>query len=199
MNNVCIIQYAWGEEFLHQVQITSNYTFLGCKNFSYDYRLYTNKPRTNVMWEKPKLILETLNHNYETVIWLDTDCLWLSNEPLDNVNTSCFGMTYHHACSHQSIDHYNAGMIIINNSKETIYLMNEWLNESDDNHQWQEQYALNKIIKRKPHIVCCLENKYNSVCHIPEYSSNNPIIVSWHGTNNRNNKMIEYIKRLNND
>lgn len=199
MNKVCVIQYAWGPEFLHQTQITNGYTLWGCSKYSYDYRFYTRKPSISPVWEKPKLLLETLRDDYETVIWLDTDCLWLANEPIHNLHSTVFGMSYHHSCLFQHTDHYNAGVISIKNSDTTIKVMNEWLNESDDGHPWAEQYALNKILKRNPELVCKLDHKFNSVYDIPDYSSDNPVIVAWHGSNNRNKKMIDYIKGLNND
>lgn len=198
MIRTCVVQYAWGSEFLHQTQITSGYTLWGCSKFNYNYQFFTRKPEVSPVWEKPKILLEVLSQGFDTVVWLDTDCLWLANEPLHDVHKTIFGLTYHHSCAHQRIGHYNAGFIVVNNSEDTIKLMHAWLNESDDGHPWAEQYALNKILSKYPEIVTQLDHKYNSVVHIPEYSSANPVVVAWHGSQNRNEQMINYIKGLNN-
>lgn len=194
----CIIQYAWGSEYLEQLQLTQGYTSWGCSKFNYDYRCFFHTPIRHPYWEKPKLILGALEDNYSTIIWLDTDCLWLANDPLTNTHDGVIGLTWHHICPWQrSMDHYNAGMLIIHNNPNTIDLIKEWSATSDDGHPWGDQYALNKLAKKYPTLFRTLDHKYNSTIHIPDYTSDKPIIVSWHGARNRLQLMKQYIQDIN--
>jgi hypothetical protein len=198
MNKTCIVQYAWGSECLEQTQLTIGYTFWGCSKFKYDYRCYYHEPVRHPVWEKPKLLLKALEDGYESVIWLDSDSLWLADKPLHSIHSKSFGMTYHHVCNQQTLmNHYNAGVIFLNNLKDTIDLVKEWLYTSDDNHQWLEQYALNKILIKHPEYIEKLPHRYNSVVGISEYQEADPIIVSWHGSQNRNNLIRNYIAEMN--
>jgi hypothetical protein len=192
--SVSVIQYAYGSECLQMVALTSRVIMQGCSKYEYKYSCYFNPPCLHPYWEKPFLIKKELENGHEWVVWLDTDCLWLGNEEL-NVPIDNFGMTFHHLCSHQTMmDHYNAGMIIVRNNEKSLELVNEWIHCPDEGHQWHDQYSLNKVLKTHTNCVRNLDHKYNSVQGIPDYSSSNPVIVSWHGQPNRVDKIRQYIQ-----
>lgn len=202
MNTRCLIQYAFGDRYIDQLQITLPYTVANCAKYSYDYLFYNHQPMGHPCWERVDLLIRACLAGYEQIFILDTDTFWLGNEPLHAAITtkSIFNLTYHHACNAQRTGHFNAGAIYLNNVPQTLSLLQEWKQTSDEGHQWAEQYALNKIIytnqvvtRRSYDTLKQLSHRWNSMPHIPEYWEDDPVVVAWHGHPDPNSEMRRFI------
>lgn len=130
-------------------------------------------------WVKAHLMLSAAEKGFDHIVWLDADAIWLYGE-LPKPAT-VFGLTYHDLRVFGE-PHYNAGVMFLNNDhKLAVPRLKQWINTSDDDHKWHDQFALNKILNLDPDLVTRLPHKFNSVEYIPQYRSSNPCIVAWHG------------------
>lgn len=181
MNKTCVVQYAIGKS-LEYLNLTKKLHQQFCKKHNYDYIVKNRNDAPDslhVSWNKPILIKEVCDKEYDHVIWLDSDVIWLG-DCLNHITVKPFGCTFHF-CPVNGGFHFNNGVIVINNSNYTKRLLNEWLNTSDEDHVWAEQWAFNKMIYKNPLSIQILDHAWNSVQHSLNHRSNNPKIVAWHG------------------
>lgn len=175
----CVIQYAGGyytqllaETFaLHQ---------LFCRRHRYDY-LVSTIPWTDrhPYWEKCALLLTAAKKGYEQLVWLDSDTVWHGETLI--LPPTVFGMTRHNE-SNYFPEHYNAGVIYVNNSGgQAIQPLEEWWHTPETDSRSVDQGALNVVVDKTPELVTKLDHRWNSVDYIPEYKATNPAVSAWHG------------------
>lgn len=169
---IALIQYAFGPH-IALLELTKPKHKQMCDRHSIEYYCYEYQPQGHPYWEKPAIIARTLLHGFDKVIWLDADTLWINGNIAEANQTHSLGMTWHHL---EDPSHYNAGAIYINNSKETVELVQEWLATPDDGHKWADQYALNKILNETNTVR--LGHEWNAMSIYP---SDNPNVLAWHG------------------
>lgn len=206
MNSRCVLQYVYGTKYEEQLLLTSDITLSQCMKFGYDYRLCTHTPKRHPCWERVQMLIDAFEAGYMQAFWLDTDSLWVGDEPLHNaiVNDAIFSLTRHHACKYQPTDHFNIGVMYVNNSPHTLEFLHEWNETSDDGSPWYEQYALNKLIytnqtvtKRSYSTLRQISHRWNALPHIPPYWEENPVVISWHGHPYQTQAMEAYLNDRN--
>ena len=58
------------------------------------YHVFNHKPTGHPYWEKPKLMLQMCK-NYDCIIWLDADTLWVDGDLREANHTHPLAMTWH--------------------------------------------------------------------------------------------------------
>jgi len=196
MSRTCVIQYATGEEYTNQLAISGPINYEKAYRHNYDYKLYTHDAgKRGASWERVAIFKELL-HSYDYLIWLDVDSVWYKDEPLlnaiPNMNFT-FYLTKH---NEDPIPHFNLGVMYIQVSSELEECLNIWDNTDDEGHVWWEQYSFLKCCKDPIFSleVCEIPHRWNSLPHIHHYTSQDPVVVSWHGLPNRTQFMKEFLK-----
>lgn len=146
-----------------------------CSKYGYDFHVITertNKSR-GVYWEKVLGIRDAIQ-DYDYVFYLDADTLWLGGE-LFRPETA-IAATIHT----DPMIHYNAGVLYVNSAMASEAI-EAWLSTDDDNHIWQDQYALYKILQSHPQYVTQVGPEWNTLAYT-DYS-HTPKVLAWHGRN----------------
>lgn len=177
----CVLQFGC---YAYTKLIDTSYLhhFRKCLDHGYELIVETEPllPNKRPSWEKVRMIRDALHNGFDKIIWLDADALWLNGE-LHNVNdTHPFGMTWHRNPSYG--DHFNCGVMYINNTPTTVEFVERWHEEPDiPNHPWQDQLAFIKLRNQYPDLIKKLGHTWNSVVGFEGHNVPDPNVIAWHG------------------
>lgn len=205
-NNAVLIQQATGP-FTPLLQLTEAHHRDYCLRHDIDYWcLYgVTSPRARERygfhWEKIRLIQQALEAGYEYVIYLDVDCLIVSEDDLrDGCPTEALGFARHCGDWEKYLpdfvlyDHFNVGAIYVGAGGNVNEFLAEWLARDPEGHCWHEQHALNMLAKEweelndlddldggiEGHLPFAqIDDRWNST-----FNTNmapNPAVLAWHG------------------
>lgn len=165
----------WHEQLL---ELTKERHRALSNKYGYTYQVVTSRTCTrHLYWEKPLAIQRAINDGYSSVAYLDADTVWIDGPLI--VPETPLGAVLHK----DPMDHYNLGVLYVNCQHDrTTELFDLWLNTSDDNHLWHEQYSLYKILQEDPSYMTQIGYEWNSLVY-NELSHPNPFVIAWHGRN----------------
>ncbi len=150
------------------------------------------------VWEKTYLIRLALEAGYEKVIFLDCDCLIVTDEDLrEACPPNAIGCTWHASKDgwksadpegkYNLYDHFNIGAMYISNCEDVRRFVEEWWNTNPGTHCWSGQHAFmlaggNWGMSDDRGCLAKIDTRYNST--FPEQMSEQPAVMAWHGYGN---------------
>lgn len=163
----------------------------GCASrWGYDYHLLTKRtaPQRHPVWEKVRCI-QSVSKDYENVIWLDTDAIWLGEESLE-LEVEQFGAVLHQGPP----KHLNIGVLYCRGGTELAEFCDVWWRQSAHRHPWREQHAFNLLVGAGVASCLSIDCRYNSNFDRRAHQSLAPVVVAWHGMDDRERLMREYLE-----
>jgi hypothetical protein len=212
MNTALLIQqvYPNPSPYLDMFELTKERNIEYCKKHGFDYQhlVGVGDPQYGDFkqgsWTKVELINEALFKNYRYIVWLDIDCMIVDMET--DLRDGCvdgIGVCWHRI---PQGEHWNTGMLYVQNSQAAKDFMADWLSGFPGEFQWREQGVFNKLA-RKSRTVQTISDRWNatitqltpghSVSMVPD-----AVVLGFHGYGNAQQRyefmkatLIETLKR----
>lgn len=196
MNNAVIIQQCWqGDvgglgDYQPLMQLTKERNEAYCKKHGFDfvYHVGTVDPKYADVkkggWVKIELILQALSKGYQYIVWLDPDTL-IKDLDTDLRDGCPKGIG---ACWHRipQLNHWNVGVLFLQNSDETHEFIKDWLKTFPGERQWMEQGEFNKLAMKRS-IVQTISDRWNATFNysiVPD-----AVVLGFHGNGNADTRL----------
>lgn len=177
--------------YLPLIDITRENTLRYCERHQVFYQLSVGLITSDLppAWNRIPLILGCLAAGFETIVWLDADCvivdhtqnIFMSLPPAKSISMAQFSNV-----KWNGIDHYNTGVMIIKNTEDVKNLFS-WVWKQRyvrlPHHYpkfWEQNFILDYLTKINPDMVAPLDHSFN---YIDGLSNPNirPVIKGYHG------------------
>lgn len=147
------------------------------------------EPERHVYWEKPSLIAQALEARYKYIVAMDSDVLIVGEEDLRAAfpERGGIGAVWHGMedwGGKDAYDHFNCGVLYVQNSAMVREFVTDWLREDDQGHYWHDQHAFNNLLRREAYydlLVTEISRRWHSC---PPHFAANPEdaqVMAWHG------------------
>ena len=175
---IAVLQFGCGKH-AEMLDMSQDHHQHRCNLFGYKYIQEREQKTSHPIWEKSRMVLNALKEGMD-VVWIAADAVWVQGDIGDPIRMfSGISMAYHHYDEHGP--HFNAGVMFIRNTRETIEAVQEWIETPVIDEIWVDQVSLNHVATRVPNLFRRVGHEWNSVEWLPRYQHPNPNIVAWHG------------------
>lgn len=183
MNNAILIQQVFpGMGYEEMIELTRARNEAYCQKYSMDYEVLIGVMSAKYAdadkgaWVKIELIHRALFKGYQYIIWLDADAM------IKDLNTDL-----REGCSNgigacwmriPQLNHWNVGVLYIQNSQAVKNFVAEWLVEYPGEKQWMEQGVFNKL-GMKSKVVQTISDRWNATMNysmVPD-----AVVLGFHG------------------
>jgi len=187
MNNAILLQHAFAgrspeDDFAPMLELTHERNIAYCEKhgFDYDYLIGCRDPRFNDpyqgAWPKVEMIHDALQKNYQYVVWLDADTI-IRDLDTDLRDGCPNGIG---ACWMRipQLDHWNTGVLYLQNSQAVRNFVSEWLAQFPGHLQWKEQGVFN-VMAMKSRLVQTISDRWNATLNysmVPD-----AVVLGFHG------------------
>ena len=195
MRRAALIQYAYGREHVDMLDVCRKRHQRYCDIHDIDYLASAqglpalDRPPH---WRKVELLIETLAIGYESVAWLDADCV-IVDLSFNVFAASGFGIAVCECFDSPAYDrHLNTGFLLCANSISVRAFMDEW-NRGPTGGKNEDQDVFIEMMAARPHrdLLTILPNRFN--CLDVHMEARNPFIRAFHG---RNENRVDLIRDL---
>jgi hypothetical protein len=170
-----------------------------CERYAFDFWYITKQDGlkySNVFdggWAKVELIQRALAQDYQYIVWLDADAL-VKDMDTDLRDGCIEGIG---ACWHRipQLNHWNTGVLFVQNTPETVKFIDEWLASYPGQRQWMEQGEFNRLAMQSK-TVQTISDRWNATLNysmVPD-----AVILGYHGNGNAKNRYDMMNKTLQN-
>jgi hypothetical protein len=204
MNNAILIQQAWVGDFgvgdyLPLLQLTKERNAAYCERHNFDFIAMEGTEGLKYpdvlkgCWTKIELIQRALAQGYQYIVWLDPDAL-IKDLDTDLRDGCIKGIG---ACWHRipQLNHWNTGVLYVQNMPETVKFIDEWLASYPGQRQWMEQGEFNRLAMQSK-TVQTISDRWNATLNysmVPD-----AVILGYHGNGNAKNRYDMMSKTLQN-
>ena len=206
VNNAVLIQQVWegavGDkgDYLPLMELTKARNEAYCARHAFDfvYHVGTLDPKYASVWDgcwpKVELIQQALRKGYQYIVWMDPDAL-IRDLDTDLRDACPLGIG---ACWMRipQLDHWNVGVLYLQNTPEVVRFVDEWLAQFPGDKQWREQGVFNAM-GMKSKVVFTIADRWNATMNysmVPD-----AVVLGFHGNGDapfRLSMMQETLKHL---
>jgi hypothetical protein len=191
MNNAILIQQVYkGLDYEPMLELTKqrNQDYCTAHNFDYECLIGTLSDKyadaNKGGWVKIEMIQRALQKGYEYIVWLDADAL-IKDLDTDLRDACPKGIG---ACWMRipQLNHWNVGVLYIQNSQAVKNFVAEWLDTYPGEKQWMEQGEFNKLAM-KSKIVQTISDRWNATINysmVPD-----AVVLGFHGYGDANQRL----------
>jgi hypothetical protein len=194
MNDAVLLQQVWKGEFgrgdyepLLELTRARNEAYCKKHDFDYDVLIGTLDPKyadvTKGGWVKIEMMQRALAKGYKYVVWLDPDAL-IKDLDVD-LRDGCpkgIGTCWMRI---PQLNHWNVGVLYMQNTWEVKNFINEWLSMYPGERQWMEQGEFNKLAM-KGNVVETISDRWNATFNysmVPD-----AVVLGYHGNGDANTR-----------
>lgn len=186
MNNAILIQHSYpGAGYEPMLDLTRKHNEAYCKKYDIDFQceVYASEafPISQGAWLKIELIKQALELGYQYVAWLDADAMIIDTETdlRDAIQPRKVGACW---CRIPQLNHWNVGVLYVQNSEETRAFINEWLaSYPPPADGWFEQGVFNRMGKQS-RVVETISDKWNATIDVNMVPD--AVVLGFHGQGN---------------